>query len=66
MENELPKITYLFGAGASALKLPTIKGLPDRIKFVKDYLDKSYIYPEDEVMTVNNFSFKAKMPNNLS
>jgi hypothetical protein len=59
MDSELPKITYLFGAGASAIKLPTVKKIPDRIKYVKDYIDKSYVYTEDEIMTVKDFSFKA-------
>lgn len=59
MDNQLPKITYLFGAGASALRLPTIKGLPDRIKYIKDYIDKTYIYEEYEAMEIRDLSFKA-------
>lgn len=59
MDNQLPKISYLFGAGASALRLPTIKGLPDRIKYVKEYIDKTYIYEEGDCMTVNGSTFKS-------
>lgn len=48
MSNNLPQITYMFGAGASAQVLPTIKGLPDRIKYVKDYIEKQYVFDEEE------------------
>lgn len=58
MANELSKITYLFGAGASAQTLPTIKGLPERIKVVKDFIEKKYIYGDQETFTVKDFSFK--------
>jgi len=50
MENQLPQITYLFGAGASAQALPTIKGLPERIKFVKNYIEEKYIYEEEDTL----------------
>jgi hypothetical protein len=59
MENQLPKITYLFGAGASALKLPTIKGLPERIKFIKDYFNDNYNYDNEEILKSQNFEAKA-------
>lgn len=48
-ENLPPKISYLFGAGASAQALPTIKKLPERIKFVRDFVDKECIYTDDEL-----------------
>ncbi len=51
MENQLPQITYLFGAGASAQALPTIKKLPERIKYVRDFIDKEYIYGDDETLS---------------
>lgn len=59
MENELPQITYLFGAGASALKLPTIKGLPERIKIIKNFIDENYNYDKDEILTSGNFQINA-------
>lgn len=54
-----PNITYLFGAGASAQALPTIKGLPERIKHVHDYVQKHYNY-DDEETEVNGFKFKLQ------
>lgn len=50
-ETNLPKISYLFGAGASAQALPTIKKLPERIKFVREYIDKQCIYGADETFS---------------
>lgn len=50
-ETNLPKITYLFGAGASAQALPTIKKLPERIKFVREYIDKQCVYEPDETFS---------------
>jgi hypothetical protein len=58
MEAELPKITYLFGAGASAQVLPMIKGLPERIKFVKDFIEKNYVFSDDEIYEINAVKFK--------
>jgi len=58
-ENNLPKISYLFGAGASAQVLPTIKKLPDRIKYVRDFIDKECIYDEEETFSpTNQHTFK--------
>lgn len=48
LNNSLPQISYLFGAGASAQALPTIKKLPERIKYVRDYIDEKCVYEEDE------------------
>lgn len=59
MENGLPKITYLFGAGASALRLPTIKGLPERIKFIKKYFDENYNYNDKDELKYEHFVSKA-------
>lgn len=47
-DNQLPQIAYIFGAGASAQVLPTIKGLPDRIKAVREVIEKEFQYEEDE------------------
>lgn len=51
LDNSLPQISYLFGAGASAQALPTIKKLPERIKFVRDYIDKECLYDEEETFS---------------
>jgi len=58
MDNQLPKITYLFGAGASANVLPTVKDLPKRIDAVKKYIDEKYIYNDEETVTIKDFTFK--------
>ena len=59
--DSLPQITYLFGAGASANVLPTIKGLPDRIKFIRTFIEKNYTYDDEEEITLkNSHSFKKK------
>ncbi|MGF7036984.1 hypothetical protein [Mucilaginibacter lappiensis] len=58
MDDSLPKVTYLFGAGASAQALPTIKGLPERIKVVRQFVENNYIFENDEVLTVNSLQFK--------
>jgi hypothetical protein len=59
MSSNLPQITYMFGAGASAQVLPTIKGLPDRIKYVRDYIEKQYVFDEDETYSpIENVKFK--------
>lgn len=58
-ESNPPKISYLFGAGASAQALPTIKKLPERIKFVRDFIDKECLYKEDETFsTTKDYTFK--------
>lgn len=57
-KSSLPKITYLFGAGASAQVLPTIKKLPERILFIKDFIEKNYIYKDDESITIGTLTFK--------
>jgi len=55
MDSKLPQVTYIFGAGASAQALPTIKGLPARIKFVAEYLDSSYKFdPEDKIIVTKD------------
>ncbi|MEO6851116.1 MAG: hypothetical protein ABI203_00055 [Mucilaginibacter sp.] len=58
MDEELPKIGYLFGAGASAQKLPTVKELPERIKAIRSYIEENYVYINDDLLTVKDFSFK--------
>ena len=50
-DNSLPRISYLFGAGASAQALPTIKMLPERIKYVRDYIDMKCVYEETETFS---------------
>ena len=58
-ETDLPKISYLFGAGASAQALPTIKKLPERIKFIRDFIDKQCIYEADETFSpTRDYVFK--------
>jgi hypothetical protein len=58
-ENKLPKISYLFGAGASAQALPTIKQLPERIKFVRDFINTECVYEETETFSPTpNHTFK--------
>lgn len=58
-ETSLPKISYLFGAGASAQALPTIKKLPERIKFVRDFIDKECNYEADETFSpTKDYTFK--------
>lgn len=58
-ENKLPKISYLFGAGASAQALPTIKKLPERIKFARDFIDKECVYEENEMFSpTKDYTFK--------
>lgn len=58
-ETNLPKISYLFGAGASAQALPTIKKLPERIKFVREYIDKQCVYEPDETFSpTKDYTFK--------
>jgi hypothetical protein len=52
MEDGIPKITYLFGAGASAQKLPTIKQLPERIKHIKEFVQNNYNFDETEEFSV--------------
>jgi len=47
-ESELPQVTYIFGAGASANVLPTIKGLPARIKAVREFIDQQFQYDAEE------------------
>jgi len=56
MDEDLPKIVYLFGAGASAQRLPTIKGLSERIKVVKEFIENNYAFQKDE-----NFSSYNKL-----
>src|SRR3569833_758241 len=56
MENHSPKITYLFGAGASAQKLPTIKELPDRIKKAKEFIQAKYNFEADDQFIVRNYT----------
>jgi hypothetical protein len=34
----MPKVTYLFGAGASAQCLPLVKDIPDRLRFFHGYI----------------------------
>lgn len=58
MEFQPPKITYLFGAGASAQVMPTVKKMPERMKFVRDFIEKTYIYKDEETLTVNEHTFK--------
>lgn len=58
-ETNLPKISYLFGAGASAQALPTIKKLPERIKFVREYINKQCLYEPDETFSpTKEYTFK--------
>lgn len=54
MPIELPQITYIFGAGASALVMPTIKQLPERIIAIRNFIEANYVYGEDEVFNVHN------------
>jgi hypothetical protein len=56
--NDLPKITYLFGAGASAQVLPTIKKLPERIEFVRNFINENYVYEDEDSLTVKTLTFK--------
>lgn len=58
MEKQPPKITYLFGAGASAQVMPTIKEMRERIKFVRDFIEKNYIYEDGEELIINEHKFK--------
>jgi len=58
-EINLPKILYLFGAGASAQALPTIKKLPERIQFVREFIEKECVYEEDETFSpTKDYNFK--------
>ena len=50
MEPSLPQITYLFGAGASAQVLPTIKALPSRIEAVANYIKDNYIFDDADII----------------
>ncbi len=52
MAQQLPQITYLFGAGASAQALPTVKQMPERIKAVRNFIEKNYIFNDDEICTL--------------
>jgi hypothetical protein len=64
MQNNLPKITYLFGAGASAQTMPTIKELPNRIKTVREYIEKNYNYSTDEILNVGNLTLNRNEAKN--
>ena len=64
MENHSPKITYLFGAGASAQKLPTIKELPDRIKKAKEFIQAKYNFEADDQFIVRNYTINKNEAKN--
>lgn len=58
-EIKLPQISYLFGAGASAQALPTIKKLPERIKFIRDFIETQCIYDAEETFSpTKDYIFK--------
>lgn len=48
----LPQIAYLFGAGASAQVLPTVKEMPERIKVVRDFIEANYIFEKNETLLI--------------
>jgi hypothetical protein len=37
----MPKVTYLFGAGASADRLPLVRDIPDRLRYFNQYVGKN-------------------------
>lgn len=46
--NNMNKVTYLFGAGASIQALPIVDQIPERIKDLIDYLEKDEFKLEDD------------------
>jgi hypothetical protein len=50
----MKNITYLFGAGASAEKLPLVKDLPNKLADFKSFLENNFLENDDEPIKVDD------------